>query len=30
MLGLAWQRLIPGVTGAQVLEWARRAEARGF
>ncbi len=29
-VGIGLPTTIPGVTGAQVLEWARRAEARGF
>src|SRR3954454_10035569 len=29
-VGIGLPTTIPGVTGEQVLEWARRAEARGF
>src|SRR3954471_15908433 len=29
-VGIGLPTTIPGVTGPQVLEWARRAEARGF
>src|SRR4051812_15084094 len=29
-VGIGVPATIPGVTGEQVLEWARRAEARGF
>jgi alkanesulfonate monooxygenase SsuD/methylene tetrahydromethanopterin reductase-like flavin-dependent oxidoreductase (luciferase family) len=29
-VGIGLPTTIPGVTGGQVLEWARRAEARGF
>src|SRR3954470_7294498 len=29
-VGIGLPATIPGVTGEQVLEWARRAEARGF
>jgi len=30
VVGIGLPTTIPGVTGEQVLEWARRAEARGF
>src|SRR4051812_11738891 len=29
-VGIGLPATIPGVEGAQVIEWARRAEARGF
>ena len=29
-VGIGLPATIPGVEGAQLLEWARRAEARGF
>src|SRR6478735_5150218 len=29
-LGIALPNAVPGTTGAQLTEWARRAEARGF
>jgi hypothetical protein len=29
-VGIGLPTTIPGVTGEPVLEWARRAEARGF
>ena len=29
-VGIALPNAVPGATGAQLTEWARRAEARGF
>ncbi len=29
-VGIGLPNTVPGATGAQIVEWARRAEARGF